>query len=181
MHFSVSWTTRPPRKGESDGVDYRFVDRATFDRMIAAGEFLEWAEVYAHRYGTAAAGVDRRLAAGEDVLLDIDTQGAASVRRLRPEAVLIFILPPGPEVLRDRITGRGQDGQEQVRKRLEAAAREVAAIDIYDYCVVNDSLERALGDLHAIVRARRLRRERGEAALERIVEEFRGSREAAGS
>src|SRR5262249_49230301 len=113
---------------------------------------------------------------GKDVLLDVDTQGAASIRKLRPEAVLIFVLPPARRALRERIMARGQDDPEQVQKRLEAAGREVAALQMYDYVVVNDSLERALKDLQAIIRARRLRREGASEQVQSIVREFEEAR-----
>jgi len=172
LRFSVSHTTRRPRPGEAEGVDYHFVDRTQFDAMIAKGHFLEWADVYSKRYGTSMGEVDPALAKGEDVLLDLDTQGAASVRRLRPEAVLIFILPPGLQVLRERLSGRAQDDPDQMAKRLDAARKEVAAWGRYDYCLVNDSLERALRDLQAIIRARRLRRERASDQISEIVSGF---------
>jgi len=172
IRFSVSHTTRNPRPGETDGVDYHFVDRARFDAMVAKGEFLEWAEVYAHLYGTAISEVEGPLASGEDVLLDVDTQGARSVRARRPESVLIFILPPGVQALAARIASRGQDGPEQMARRVETAGYEVAALDMYDYCVVNDTVERALGDLKAIVRACRLRRHRAPETVLKIVREF---------
>ena len=172
LRFSVSHTTRRPRPGEAEGVDYHFVDRAEFDAMLAAGQFLEWADVYSKRYGTSVGEVDRPLARGEDVLLDVDTQGAVSVRRLRPEAVLIFVLPPGVQILKERLSGRAQDDPDQMAKRVDAARKEVAAWGRYDYCLVNDSLERALRDLQAIIRARRLRRERASDQIMEIVSGF---------
>jgi len=176
VHFSVSHTTRRPRPGEAEGVDYHFIDRAQFDRMIAAGQFLEWADVYSRRYGTSVAEVEGPLARGEDVLLDVDTQGAASMRRQRPEAVMIFILPPGIAALKERLAARAQDDPDQMAKRLEAAKKEVAAWSLYDYCLVNDSLERALRDLQAIIRARRLRRERAPDQIREIVGGFEAAR-----
>jgi guanylate kinase len=178
IHFSVSHTTRPSRKGEAEGVDYHFVGRERFDAMVKAGEFLEWAEVHGRRYGTAANEVDTPLQGGEDVLLDVDTQGAASIRKQRPEAVLIFILPPSNQALKDRLAMRGSDDTQGLKKRLEAAGREVAALDMYEYCVVNDSLERALRDLQAIIRARRLRRERQPTQVREIVRGFDSARPA---
>jgi len=177
VHFSVSHTTRRPRPGEAEGVDYHFVESTRFDEMIAKGQFLEWAEVYQRRYGTSIDEVDGPREMGEDVLLDVDTQGAASIRRLRPEAVSIFILPPGVQALRDRLASRGQDDPDQMAKRVDAARKEVLAWSAYDYCLVNDSLERALRDLQAIIRARRLRRERASGQIIDIVAGF----EAAGS
>ena len=176
VHFSVSHTTRRPRPGEAEGVDYHFIDRSQFDAMIAAGQFLEWADVYSRRYGTSVAEVDGPLARGEDVLLDVDTQGAAAIRRQRPEAVMIFILPPGIAALKERLAARAQDDPDQMAKRLEAAKKEVAAWSLYDYCLVNDSLERALRDLQAIIRARRLRRERAPDQVREIVGGFEAAR-----
>ncbi len=181
IHFSVSHTTRSPREGEVEGVDYHFVGRERFEGMVAAGDFLEWAVVHDHRYGTAARGVDGAVERGEDVLLDLDTQGAASVRKLRPESILIFILPPGREALRERLAGRGAEGPGEQERRLEAAAREVAALGMYEYCIVNDSLERALRDLQAIIRTRRLRRERQAEQVGRIARELQAARPASGS
>lgn len=172
IHFSVSWTTRPARHGERAGVDYNFVDRDRFEAMKSAGELLESAEVHGQLYGTASSEVDRALGRGEDVLLDLDTQGAASVRKLRPEAILVFILPPGREALRDRLARRGAEEAEELERRLEAADGEFAAVDMYDYLVVNDSLERALRDLQAIIRARRLLRERAPEAVRAILAGF---------
>jgi guanylate kinase len=176
VHFSVSHTTRRPRPAEAEGVDYHFIDRAQFDAMIAAGQFLEWADVYSRRYGTSTAEVDEPLLRGEDVLLDVDTQGAAAIRRQRPEAVMIFILPPGVGALKERLAARAQDDPDQMAKRLEAAKKEVAAWSLYDYCLVNDSLERALRDLQAIIRARRLRRERVPDQIREIVGGFEAAR-----
>lgn len=172
LHFSVSHTTRRPRAGERAGIDYHFVGRAEFDAMVATGTFLEWAEVHGNRYGTSLAEVDRALARGEDVLLDIDSQGARNVRRLRPGAILIFILPPGIEVLRERLAARGEGAPDEMRSRLEGAGREVASLDIYDYCVVNDTLEGALADMLAILRARRLLRDRMPDPVREIVRGF---------
>jgi guanylate kinase len=172
LHFSVSHTTRRPRADEAEGVDYHFVGCPEFERMVKQGAFLETAEVHGNRYGTASEEVDSALARGEDALLDLDTQGAASIRRLRPEAILMFILPPGVQALRDRLTRRGGDDPGQLRSRLEAAGREVAFLPMYDYCVVNDSLDRALRDLQAIIRARRLLRERMPADIREIVRGF---------
>jgi guanylate kinase len=144
--------------------------------MISAGEFLEWADVHQRRYGTSVREVDAPLERGEDVLLDVDPQGAASIRKLRPKAVMIFILPPGVQALKDRLANRGQDEPDQMRKRLEGASREVSQWGLYDYCIVNDSLERALRDLQAIIRARRLRRERAPAQVLEIVHGFEQER-----
>jgi len=172
LHFSVSHTTRQPRAGERAGIDYHFTGRAEFDAMAASGAFLEWAEIHGNRYGTSLVEVDGALARGEDVLLDVDSQGARIVRRLRPGAILIFILPPGVEVLRERLASRGEGAPDEMRSRLEGAGREVASLDIYDYCVVNDTLESALADMLAILRARRLQRDRMPDSVREIVRGF---------
>ncbi len=156
--LSVSHTTRPPRPGERDGVDYHFVDSATFERMVAEGAFLEHAEVFGNRYGTARATVERELAADRDVILEIDWQGARQVRAAMPEAVSVFILPPSREALEARLRGRGQDDETVIARRMARAVDEMSHYDEYDYLVVNDVFETALEDLLAIVRATRLRR-----------------------
>ncbi len=169
--FSVSATTRPPRPHETDGVDYEFVDDAEFRRMTAAGELVEWAEVHGHYYGTPARGVAAAVERGQAVVLDIDVQGARQMRTRFPEAVLIFILPPtGAELVR-RLRGRGSEGDAERNRRLRNARAELHAAEEFDYIVVNDELERAVGALEAIVRAERLRYGRliePRAELERI-------------
>lgn len=172
IDFSVSFTTRPMREGETEGVDYHFIDDARFDGMLEAGEFLEWARVHGRRYGTGSRLVDASLARGHDVLLDIDTQGAASVRRLRKEAVLIFILPPGPETLEARLRGRRLESAEEVRRRLDNARQEMERHSDYDYLVINDDLERARRELEAIVLAHRSGGERRRQECHRILESF---------
>lgn len=157
IQFSISHTTRPMRPGERDGVDYHFVDAETFEAMIQGGEFLEHAQVFDHHYGTARASVARSLAEGADVILDIDWQGARQVRTAMPEAVSIFILPPSRQALEQRLRGRGQDEEEVIARRMRDAARESSHYDEYDYLVVNDDFTAALGELRAIVQARRLR------------------------
>jgi guanylate kinase len=172
LHFSVSHTTRRKRREETPGADYHFVDRPKFDEMIAADLFLEWAEVHGERYGTSRPEVEKALARGEDVLLDLDTQGAASIRGARPEAVLVFILPPSVKSLEERLVSRGAGDPEELRKRREAAGKEIAALDMYDYTIVNDSLDRAVEDLRSIIRARRLRRTRMSDQVSGIVTGF---------
>jgi len=160
VRFSRSTTTRPPRPDEEDGVDYDFVSGEEFDRMAAEGRFLEWARVHQHRYGTPAAFVDETVAAGEDVLLNIDIQGALAVRGARPEAVGIFVLAPTFEELRRRLTGRAGRDSEEVRGRLERGLEEVTAIAHFDYVIVNDEVDEAVARLKAIVTTLRSRRER---------------------
>ena len=155
--FSVSHTTRAMRPGEQDGRDYHFVDIPTFEAMIAAGAFLEHARVFDHYYGTARASVETQLAAGEDVFLDIDWQGARQIRAAWPEAASVFILPPSRAALESRLRGRGQDTDETIARRMQGAVSESAHYDEYDYLVVNDDFPSALDELIAIVRAHRLR------------------------
>jgi len=157
FRFSVSHTTRPPRPGEVEGRDYYFVSREEFEDMISRGEFLEWAEVHGHLYGTSRAEVEGALARGEDLLLDIDVQGAASLRRTLPEAVFVFIAPPSLAELERRLRARGTESEEALRRRLSRAREEMTFAPWFDYVVVNDRVERAFEDLAAIVRAERCR------------------------
>jgi len=155
--FSISSTTRPRRTVEQDGVEYEFVTRAEFERRRAAGLFLEWAEVHDHLYGTPSAFVDENVNAGRVVVLDVDVQGGASVRRARPEAVSVFIHPPTVEALRERLRTRNTDADDVVERRLRNAPGELAQYREYDYLVVNDDLETAVARLVAIVDAERAR------------------------
>jgi guanylate kinase len=150
--LSVSHTTRAPRPGERDGLHYHFVDPETFDRLAAGGAFLEHADVFGNRYGTGREQVKRKLAAGNDVLLDIDWQGARQVRRSYPAARTIFILPPSLAVLRQRLVDRGQDNDEVIARRMRAARDEISHAGEFDFLVVNDDFDAALADLHSIVR-----------------------------
>lgn len=156
---SVSHTTRAPRPGEVDGRDYHFVDEPRFMAMVAAGEFLEHARVFDHYYGTGARAVLDLLAAGRDVILEIDWQGARQISRLEPAAVKVFILPPSLETLRERLAARGQDAPEVIERRMCDALAEVSHYPEYDYIVVNGDFAGAVEDLRAVVRARRLRAE----------------------
>jgi guanylate kinase len=160
IRLSLSVTTRPPRAGEKAGEDYTFVERAEFDRRIAAGAFLEWAEVHGERYGTPRAPIEEHLAAGIDVLMEIDVQGAMQVQHAYADACLIFILPPSWAALAARLRGRGRDGEEEVQRRLAIAAQEIAEAPNYDYAVVNSDLEGAADEVLGILAAerRRLRR-----------------------
>lgn len=148
-------TTRPSRPGEVDGVDYFFVDDDAFDRMIQAGELLEWAEVVGHRSGTPRGFVQDRLAVGRDVLLEIDVAGADQVRGQIPDAILVFIDPPSMEELERRLRGRGTETEDRIRLRLETAAWEREQQDRFDHVVVNDDLERASAQVAAIIDASR--------------------------
>lgn len=165
IRISVSHTTRPIRSGERDGVDYHFVERQTFQDMIANSRFLEHAEVFGNFYGTSADWVTDTLATGIDVILEIDWQGAAQVRRLMPDAVGIFILPPSLDILAARLRGRGQDDDTVIQTRLDGAREEMAHYAEFDFLVVNDDFEHALADLRAIVHAQRLRQSRQQQAL----------------
>lgn len=154
--ISVSHTSRAPRPGESDGVNYHFVDRARFEAMVESAAFLEYADVFGNYYGTSVAAVEALQASGRDVILEIDWQGAQQVRRRFPDSVSIFILPPSLATLRQRLQDRGQDAQEVIERRLSEAAREIEHFPEYDYLVVNECFETALSDLEAIFRGRRL-------------------------
>jgi guanylate kinase len=156
LKLSISHTTRQPRPGEINGVHYHFVDDATFLSMLGDAQFLESAHVHGARYGTSQSAVDAPLAAGVDVILEIDWQGAAQVRRLYPQAISIFVLPPSIETLQNRLNGRGQDSAEVIAKRVAAARSEMAHVAEYDYVTINDDFNEALQDLGAIVRAQRL-------------------------
>ena len=166
IEFSVSWTTRPPRGSEQNGREYNFTTREEFERMIAAGVFLEHAEVFGHYYGTSRKSLENARLAGHDLLLDIDVQGAAQVRASMPEAVSIFVMPPNPRVLRTRLRNRsraeGVVNEEEVYRRLNAARKEIEDYREYGYILVNDMLDRAVAQLEAIVLAERYYRN-GEA------------------
>jgi guanylate kinase len=153
LELAVSATTRKPRAGEVDGVDYHFLTDAEFDRLVREGGFVEHATYSGNRYGTLRSELERRLARGAGVVLEIELQGARQIRASMPEAVQIFIAPPSREALRARLVGRGTDDPAQVEERLKTAERELAAQDEFAHVVVNDRLEQALDELEAIVRA----------------------------
>ncbi len=155
--FAVSATTRMRRPVEGEGVDYEFVSREEFDRRIAAQWFLEWAEVHGERYGTPARFVDENVRAGRVVVLDVDVQGGASVRRARPDSVSVFILPPSIGALRERLAARNTESQASIERRLSAAPAELKQYEDYDYVVMNDDRDRAIERLVAIVDAERAR------------------------
>jgi guanylate kinase len=155
LSLSVSVTTRPPRPGEVDGVDYFFVDEDAFDRMIEAGELLEWAEIVGHRSGTPRGFVEDRLSEGRDVILEIDVVGASFVRKRIPEAVLVFVDTPSLEELERRLRGRGTETEEAIRLRLETAAWELEQRPWFDHVVVNDELARASEEVAAIIQSSR--------------------------
>lgn len=155
LGVSVSHTTRAPRPGEVDGVSYHFVSREQFETGIAAGDFLEHAEVFGNRYGTSRRWVEAQLAADHDVILEIDWQGAQIVRGLMPQAVSVFILPPSLQALAERLNGRGTDSAEVIAHRLGESIADIAHYDEFDFLVINDDFNAALADLKAIVRAAR--------------------------
>ena len=157
LALSVSYTTRPPRPGEVDGRDYRFVGKEEFLRLRDGGELLEWAEVHGNYYGTSRTWIETQLQQDRDVLLEIDWQGARQVRRMFPHAVSIFILPPSLEALEARLRGRGTDSEATIARRLAAAREEMRHVEEFDYAIINDRLERAIDELTAVVRAARLR------------------------
>ena len=156
IRLSVSYTTRPPRPGEIDGVHYHFVDEAKFRALNAEGAFLEHAHVHGNWYATSASWLKAETARGNDVLLEIDWQGAAQVRRLIPDAVHIFILPPSLDTLRERLQKRGQDSATTIERRVDAAREEMRHWNEFDYVIMNQEFARAVDDLSAIVRAARL-------------------------
>lgn len=160
IYFSVSFTTRPPREGEMDGVNYNFVDQTEFQRMIEAGELLEYAEYVGNYYGTSLKLVMEKLNQGVDVLLDIEVQGAANVKKKMPEAVLIFILPPSFEELSKRLHARRTDSEQKIASRLEQARREYREVYKYDYIVMNEQVVRAASEVEAILTAERCRMEK---------------------
>ncbi len=172
IRLSVSYTTRAPRPGETNGVDYHFVSVENFLQMAARGEFLESAEVYGNYYGTSQAWIAAEIAAGRDILLEIDWQGAAQVKQHFPEAVTLFILPPSIEALRERLTGRGQDGLEVIEKRMAAARDDISHAGEFEYIIVNDDFDQALLDFMAVVRASRLVALRQVCRLASLFERF---------
>jgi guanylate kinase len=172
LQRSRSYTSRPVRPGESEGVDYNFISRPAFEGMVARGEFLEWADVFGNLYGTARRDTEASLAAGRDVVLVIDVQGARQVRERTEGAVGIFVLPPSFEALETRLRGRCQDEPAAIEKRLDTARSEVSAVAEYEYVVVNDELDRCVTELAAIVTAERARRSRRARQIESIVRTF---------
>jgi len=170
--LSISYTTRPPRPGEEDGVHYHFVDKEKFDELYREGAFLESATVYGHFYGTSRAAVEQRLDQGFDVMLDIDWQGAQQVRMSFPSCISLFILPPSLEELRRRLSQRGQDSDEVIEHRMQQARAEIAHFAEFDFLVINDNFDEALDDLHSIVRHHRLNRSGQEERINALLAEL---------
>jgi guanylate kinase len=172
LSYSVSYTTRAPRGTEQNGREYFFVSAATFEEMIGRGEFLEWANVYGHLYGTSHSQVERERAAGHDIILEIDVQGAASIRAAIDDAVSIFILPPSFELLRQRLVTRGTDSAADLEKRLRGAPAEVKQHKDFQYVILNDDINRASQQLAAVISAERARQERQEVRLKETLADF---------
>ena len=176
LHMSRSYTSRPVRAGERDGVDYNFISRENFDAMVRNGAFLEWADVFGNCYGTSAEDTEAVLARGGDVVLVIDVQGARQVRSRGIETIGIFVLPPSALTLEQRLRGRSKDTEEQIRRRLDAACREIDEFTQYEHVVVNDQLEAAVASLGAIVLAERTRVRCMRGAADTIVQTFKNRR-----
>jgi guanylate kinase len=174
MELSISYTTRPRKRGEVNGTDYYFIESEKFDKMVNSREFLEFASVYGERYGTSREAVGFIVSRGKDAVLEIDVQGGKKVKKELPEAILVAVFPPDRRSLEKRLIGRGRDSVEEVKARLQAADDEARELLSYDYLVVNDDLEKAVSRVEWIVRAARLRRKRTFGRLTKI---FDGSRE----
>ena len=172
LSYSVSYTTRAPRNGEADGVDYCFVSTEKFEELVAAGAFLEWARVHSNFYGTSREQVSKERTAGSDIILEVDVQGAASVKRLVPDSVSVFILPPSFEVLRQRLIARDTDSPMELELRLRNAPVELTQYVDFDYVIINDELDRAAAQLASIVYAERARRQRQEQEIQRVAATF---------
>jgi guanylate kinase len=173
LRFSVSHTTRPPRDGENEGIEYHFVDRAAFEALKREGQFLEWAEVHGHHYGTAHSEYTRAERDGVDLLLDLDVQGAAQARKEFRDAVTVFILPPSYAALEQRLRGRGKDDEATIRRRLDNARDEMRHYREYDYLIVNDSVDACAEALKCIIHAARSRTGRLEEPARKVLETFR--------
>jgi guanylate kinase len=170
--LSISYTTRPMRPGEVDGKDYHFVTREAFEAMLERGDFLESAEVYGNYYGTSQPWLEGAMNSGSDVILEIDWQGAAQVRKLFPGAVGVFILPPSIDVLRQRLNSRGQDSDEVIARRVAAAKEDMSHVNEFDYVIINNQFDVALQDLLAVFRAERLRLDRQMARHAAMISEL---------
>lgn len=172
LTFSISYTTRPPRPSETNGVDYIFIARAEFEARLAHGEFLEFAEVFGNYYGTNRSTFEQAVHEGKDLVLDIDVQGARQLKVAIPEAISIFVLPPSRAVLEQRLRARSQDTEEVIQRRLKGAAEEVRNYKQYDYVLINRELEESAARLTSIVRAERLRKAKMEEEVRPILESF---------
>ncbi|MHB9117119.1 MAG: guanylate kinase [Burkholderiales bacterium] len=170
--LSISYTTRARRPGEADGRDYHFVSREQFIAMLEQSEFVESAEVYGNLYGTSQIWLNEAMQQGSDIILEIDWQGAAAVRKIFPDAVGLFILPPSLEALKTRLRGRGQDSEEVIERRLAAAREDISHLNEFDYVIINNEFDIALADLQAIFRAERLRLARQTARHRNLISEL---------
>ena len=173
LRFSVSHTTRAPRPGEKDGVEYHFIDVAAFERLRDTGQLLEWALNYGHYYGTGVAELERARRDGVDLLLDLDVKGAAQVRNKIADAVTVFVLPPSYADLERRLRGRGQDDEASIRRRLDVAREELSFYHAYDYAVINDDLNSCVESMKTIIRAARFRVGRMGGRAHEILETFK--------
>jgi guanylate kinase len=173
VRLSISYTTRAPREGERDGREYHFVDKAGFERMIAAGDFLEHANVHGNHYGTSRRWIEREIEGEHDVLLEIDWQGAAQVRKCFPALTGIFILPPSLQELRRRLEGRGKDSAETIARRLANAREEISHVLEFEYIIVNDRFDQALEDLMAVIHATRVARASQSVRHAKLIAEFK--------
>ncbi len=158
--YSVSHTTRSPRPKESDGIDYYFVDKSAFKEMIGKDSFVEWAQVYDDFYGTSYGSIDEKINAGQDVILDIDIQGAKNIKEKVENSIFIFILPPSKEILENRLRGRATDNPDAIEKRIKTATEELSNSKWYDYLIVNDDLDKAIKDLESVIIADRCKNDR---------------------
>jgi guanylate kinase len=172
LGYSVSYTSRSPRGAEADGTDYHFVDKETFEGLIEAGAFVEWAQVYHDYYGTSFEAINEQIASGVDVLMDVDAQGARNIRNHFEESVLIYILPPSLDVLESRLKARGTDTGSVLRMRLEKAAIEIKECTWYDYIIINNELEKAVAEAQAVITAERCRSARQEQAVKNIFAKY---------
>lgn len=173
LRFSVSHTTRAPRPGEKDGVDYHFVDVTTFERLRDTGQLLEWALNYGHYYGTGVAELEKARRDGVDLLLDLDVKGAAQVRNTLADPVTVFVLPPSYADLERRLRGRGQDDEASIRRRLDVAREELSLYHAYDYAVINDNVDSCVESMKTIIRAARFRVGRMGGRAHQILETFK--------
>lgn len=172
IRFSVSYTTRKPREGEVNGKHYFFVSPETFRAMITADEFVEWAEVFGNYYGTSAGKIEEMMAAGTDVILDIDVQGAMQIQKRVPDSRLVFIMPPSMKVLRERLAGRMTDSEDAIVKRLAKARDEMKEYKKYNYVIINDTFDIALADLYSVVTAERVTMSKAnQDVLDRLISE----------
>lgn len=178
LTFSISYTTRPPRPSETNGVDYVFISRPEFEARLARNEFLEYAEVFGNYYGTNRDSFENAVREGKDLLLDIDVQGARQLKVAIPEAISIFVLPPSREVLEQRLRSRSQDSEAVIERRLKGAAAEVRNYTQYDFVLINRELEESAARLASIVKAERLRKARMEEEVRPILESFESQKES---